>query len=94
MTIHFLSPSLSGFAAILLSLTAPLQAEVLVQSAQTIAFLGDSITQQGASNSTGYVRLVEAGLKANGVQVKILGAGVGGHKSNQMLWHDSRKVDV
>jgi lysophospholipase L1-like esterase len=60
-------------------------AESLVQSGQTIAFLGDSITQQGAGSPTGYVRLVESGLKANGVDVKVIGAGISGHKSNQML---------
>lgn len=62
-----------------------LPAEPLVQSGQTIAFLGDSITQQGAGTPTGYVRLVESGLKANGIDVKAIGAGISGHKSNQML---------
>src|SRR5690606_9289238 len=48
-------------------------------------FLGNSITQQGAGAPTGYVRLVESGLKANGIDVKVIGAGISGHKSNQML---------
>jgi lysophospholipase L1-like esterase len=62
-----------------------LPAAPLVQSGETIAFLGDSITQQGAGAPTGYVRLVESGLKANGIDVKVIGAGISGHKSNQML---------
>ncbi len=57
-----------------------LPAALLVQSGQTIAFMGDSITQQGTRSPSGYVRLVESGLKANGIEVKVVGAGVGGHK--------------
>ena len=78
--------------ALFASLTAPLQAEALVKSGQTIAFLGDSITQQGAGSPTGYVKLVEAGLKANELPVKIIGAGISGHKSNQMLDRLQRDV--
>lgn len=56
-----------------------------VQDGQTIAFLGDSITQFGANNGCGYVRLVSIGLQANGIQTKRIPAGISGHKSNQML---------
>ena len=54
--------------------------------------MGDSITQQGWSNPTGYVRLVVAGLKANGINVTPVPAGIGGHKSNQMLERLKRDV--
>jgi hypothetical protein len=50
---------------------------------QKIAFLGDSITQ-GGMGPTGYVSLVISGLKANGINAGCIGAGISGHKSNQM----------
>jgi lysophospholipase L1-like esterase len=59
-------------------------AEILVKDGETIAFLGDSITQQGGSPG-GYVSLVMEALKANGVKAKAINAGISGHKSNQML---------
>lgn len=69
-----------------LSCLAPTaSAEVPVKSGDTIAFLGDSITQQGAQAPVGYIHLVVDGLKAAGVEVKPIFAGVSGHKSNNML---------
>ena len=59
-------------------------AEVAVKEGQKIAFLGDSITQAGASPK-GYVRLAISGLEANGVKTTAIPAGISGHKSNQML---------
>ena len=56
----------------------------LVKAGETIAFMGDSITQQGADSPGGYVHLVESGLAANDLAVKIIPAGIGGHKSDQM----------
>lgn len=56
----------------------------LVRNGETVAFLGDSITEQGAESPGGYVRLVGSGLAANGIQIKIIPAGIGGDKSNQM----------
>ncbi|MCX7010679.1 MAG: SGNH/GDSL hydrolase family protein [Kiritimatiellaeota bacterium] len=58
---------------------------VAVKSGEKIAFLGDSITQQGAGGPGGYVRLVISGLEANGVKTEAIPAGISGHKSNQML---------
>lgn len=72
------------FAAALLISTNS-RADVLVKSGQTIAFLGDSITQAGAETPVGYVRLVVSGLAANGIIVTPIPAGVSGHKSNDML---------
>lgn len=60
-------------------------AEILVKSGDKIAFLGDSITAQGWGQPSGYVRLVIAGLKANGVEAEAVPAGISGHKSDQML---------
>jgi lysophospholipase L1-like esterase len=59
--------------------------EILVKSGEKIAFLGDSITSGGMSSATGYCRLVISGLEANAVNAVAIGAGVSGHKSNQML---------
>jgi len=56
----------------------------LVKNGETVAFLGDSITEQGVESPSGYVRLVGSGLAANGIQIKIIAAGIGGDKSNQM----------
>ena len=60
-------------------------AEIAVKSGDKIAFLGDSITQGGWSNPAGYVKLVIAGLEANGVKAEPVPAGISGHKSDQML---------
>ena len=61
------------------------KAEIAVKSGDKIAFLGDSITAGGWSNPAGYVRLVIAGLEANGIKAEAVPAGISGHKSNQML---------
>lgn len=66
--------------------------EVLVRDAQKVAFLGDSITAGGWGNPGGYVRLVVAGLAANGVKVTPIPAGISGHKSDQMLERLKRDV--
>ena len=60
-------------------------AEILVKDGQKVAFMGDSITAGGWGSPGGYVRLVVAGLEANGVKVTPIPAGIGGHKSDQML---------
>lgn len=59
--------------------------EILVKKGETIAFMGDSITAQGAASSGGYVRLVASGLAAQGIEITVIPAGVSGHKSDQML---------
>jgi lysophospholipase L1-like esterase len=64
---------------------------ILVKSGQKIAFLGDSITA-GGMGPLGYVSLTIAGLKANGVEATAIGAGVSGHKSNNMLERLERDV--
>jgi len=61
------------------------RADPAVKNGEKIAFLGDSITQGGANNASGYVRLVISGLEANGIKATMIPAGISGHKSNQML---------
>ena len=67
-------------------------AEIAVKSGEKIAFLGDSITAGGWGNPFGYVRLVMAGLEANGVKAEAVPAGIGGHKSDNMLERLERDV--
>ena len=82
----FAVPLLSICAVLWGGFLAPAcHAEPAVTSGEKIAFLGDSITQGGANNASGYVRLVIAGLEANGIKVTMIPAGISGHKSNQML---------
>ena len=76
------------FAAALLSAVA----EPLVRSGETVAFMGDSITYYGNSRPLGYVHLVMKGLEAVGVRAEAIPAGLGGHKSNQMLARLDRDV--
>lgn len=66
--------------------------EILVKTGEKIAFLGDSITAQGAASPIGYVRLVISGLAANDVKAEAIPAGISGHKSNDMLARVDRDV--
>jgi lysophospholipase L1-like esterase len=80
-----------SFALFLLTLTTSF-AEIAIKSGEKVAFLGDSITQQGKSSPTGYVNLVSDGLAQHGVAIEVIGAGISGHKSNQMLERLERDV--
>ena len=51
---------------------------------QTIVFLGDSITHAG-SQPEGYVTLFKLFCGVNGHEVRVINAGISGHKSNDML---------
>ena len=59
-------------------------AEICIKNGDAIAFLGDSITNQGNKYPAGYVNLVMKGLEICGVSAKKIPAGIGGHKSVQM----------
>ena len=88
-------PAVWRFAAAVIFSAAFIQsaaAEIAVKSGEKIAFLGDSITQGGWDSPLGYVRLVMAGLAANGVNAEPVPAGIGGHKSNDMLARLERDV--
>lgn len=77
----------------MLSMTATAaHADILVKSGEKVAFLGDSITAQGWANAHGYVRLAVAGLETSGVKIVPVPAGVGGHKSSDMLARLKRDV--
>jgi lysophospholipase L1-like esterase len=78
--------------ALLLS-SADLRAqELLIKDGQTIAFMGDSITWDGARTPSGYVCLVISGLEMSGVKVIPIPVGVIGHKSDDMLARLERDV--
>lgn len=83
MNIHALR--LLPVLAATLFVPALARAEINVKSGEKIAFLGDSITAGGWGNPAGYVKLVIAGLEANGVKAEPVPAGISGHKSDQML---------
>ena len=63
-----------------------------VQSGDTIAFMGDSITEGGWGFPVGYVRLVMSALESNGIKAKAIPAGISGHNSNNMLERLRRDV--
>ncbi len=77
--------NLNMLAAILVMATFTSYAEIQVKDGDKVAFLGDSITQGGNSAPGGYLHLVAYGLKASGITISMVPAGISGHKSNQML---------
>jgi lysophospholipase L1-like esterase len=78
--------------AALLSAAGLLHAQIPMQSGDKVAFLGDSITEAGQGSPGGYVQLVASGLAANGIKIEVVGAGISGHKSNDMLARLERDV--
>ncbi len=84
---------MSSMAALALIDPAAVRAQGLaIKDGDKIAFMGDSITQQGAGTTVGYVRLVISGLEANGLKATAIPAGISGHKSDQMLARLERDV--
>jgi len=65
--------------------------KIAVKNGEKIAFLGDSITAAGRRKG-GYCQLVLSALKDQGIEAKPVFAGIGGHKSNQMLARLERDV--
>ena len=59
--------------------------EKLVKSGDTLVFMGDSITDYGASRTHGYPNLVVKGLATNGIAVTWHGVGIAGNTSTDML---------
>jgi lysophospholipase L1-like esterase len=57
---------------------------VLVEPGSKIAFLGDSITDQGWKNPAGYVKLVVNGLDSAKIRVPPIPAGIGGNIAREM----------
>jgi lysophospholipase L1-like esterase len=60
-------------------------ADLLVKDGQKVAFLGDSITQQGWEFPGGYIKLTVAGLQTLGVKIVPIPLGIGGQTSRDML---------
>ena len=79
-------------AAVTVATIQTASAEIAVKTGERIGFLGDSITAGGWGNPLGYVRLVMAGLEANGVKAEPVPAGISGHKSDDMLARLDRDV--
>ena len=73
-----------GFIAALLGIFNIQAGETAVKNGETIAFVGDSITQFG-NRPDGFIHLVMDGLKRNGITANAIPAGVSGHKSNDIL---------
>lgn len=71
------------FAALSVAVSAS-SAELAVKSGETIAFMGDSITQSG-NKKNGYITMVMKALAGQGLEVKHIPAGKAGHKSTNML---------
>lgn len=80
----------AALSALLFTLRA--SADIAPKDGEKIAFLGDSITEGGWGDPRGYVRLVMAGLAANGVNAEAVPAGISGHKSTNMLGRLERDV--
>lgn len=89
---HRAARHLVAAAVAILAFVQAASAEIAVKSSERIAFLGDSITAGGWGNPLGYVRLVMAGLEANGVKAEAVPAGISGHKSDNMLARLDRDV--
>jgi lysophospholipase L1-like esterase len=83
-----------GVLGVLLALacSSAMADEMAVKDGQKIAFLGDSITQYGWERPGGYVKLVVAGLAADGVKVTPIPAGISGNTSREMLHRLDRDV--
>ena len=79
-------------AAVLVLSSLQSRAEPLVKNGESIAFLGDSITRDGAANAGGYVRLVESALADQGIKITVIPAGIGGNQSKDMLDRLERDV--
>lgn len=77
---NFIIIALTGVCAAMLC-----GAELKIKNNSTVAFMGDSITQFGHRYEGGYVNLVTGILKKQGLNFKVVKAGISGHKSNQML---------
>ena len=78
-------------SSFLLQAETKVSGRIAVTKGQKIAFLGDSITAAGRRKG-GYCQLVLGALNKQGLEVTGVFAGIGGHKSNQMLARLDRDV--
>jgi lysophospholipase L1-like esterase len=79
--------SLKALLLLAVALLVPqlVRADLLVKDGQTVAFMGDSITDMGWHSPGGYIHLVVDGLATSGVKITPIPAGVGGNRSTEML---------
>lgn len=71
----------------------PAVGDVVIKNGESIAYLGDSLTQLGNDHKpNGYLHLVTEGLKAAGVNTVPIPAGIGGHTTVDMLARLDRDV--
>ena len=91
-TVHRYLGILAFSLLVLCGISGRQASEIAVKDGQTIALVGDSITDDGWNNPTGYVKLTVAGLKANGIRVASIPAGIRGDTSDQMLERLKRDV--
>lgn len=78
----------SLLTALLLGIMVPaadVRGQIIVKDGESMAFLGDSITQEGWEREYGYVRIALQGLEAAGIKVMPVPAGVAGDTSERML---------
>jgi lysophospholipase L1-like esterase len=87
-----MSLKLSLLLAVALLVPQLTRADLLVKDGQKVAFLGDSITDQGWNVPGGYVHLVTSGLATLGVHITPIPAGVSGNTSQDMLGRIDRDV--
>jgi len=88
----FLTSTLAILALSFIAISTGRTQEPAVKNGDNIAFLGDSITAQGATNPGGYVQLVINGLETSGVKAAMIPAGVSGNTSKNMLARVDRDV--
>ena len=85
MWLTMMTKTFSTLLVAVLAFAAPLlQAELVVKKGETIAFMGDSITE-GGNRRDGYITLVMKALNSKGLELKHIPAGKSGHKSTDML---------
>jgi len=91
---HSFRRTLSFFGILLTALVCQQSqaAGLVLEGGETIAFMGDSITQAGHNRKGGYVNLVIEALNHAGLDVKKIPAGKSGHKSGNMLDRLERDV--
>jgi lysophospholipase L1-like esterase len=78
---RFIQTTFAVAGLMLTLLTAARAGDIAVKDGQKVAFLGDSITAFGTATPSGYVRLVESGLAADGIKIQVIPAGVSGNTS-------------
>ncbi|NNM30137.1 MAG: hypothetical protein HKO57_11490, partial [Akkermansiaceae bacterium] len=80
----FCTTCAAALAVLALNTASADQRNLLVKPGETIAFMGDSITQGGVKKN-GYVTFVMDALNREGLDLKLVAAGKSGNRSKDML---------